>query len=411
MNDVHPLRIAWWAIITLGATLVACTLPLELVFGIYDEAAFTLDLLVSFVFVIDAAITGVELIRRRAGTRRVLFWLIVDVAPAVPFGLLGMPIGLEILRLAKMARVVQYMHRWRRREMQYAHVLRLVFVVFWVALGAHWLACGWLSLRGHVADSGQINSYVVALYWTIQTLTTVGYGDVTPGSTGQMLYTIGVMILGAGVYGYVIATVANIIANIDPAKRHYRETMERVNAFMRYRRLPVPLQTRIREYYAYLWKKRLGYDESAIVADLSPTLRTDVTLYLKKDIIERVPLFNGAPEEFVKEIAMHMRPVVYLPGDVVFRAGDHGTDMFFISQGTVEVLSQDGHTVHNTLGEGEFFGEIALFLNQPRSATVRATDHCDLYRLEKDVFARIVDRFPEIARKIEELVNERKDRV
>jgi voltage-gated potassium channel len=183
--------------------------------------------------------------------------------------------------------------------------------------------------------------------------------------------------------------------------------MERLNAFMEYRDLPLGLQDRVRGYYGYRWEKRLGFDESEILGELPPSLFADVSLYLKKDVIEKVPFFKGAGEDLVREIALAMRPVIYMPGDYVFRSGDKGQEMFFIGRGGVEVLAKDGRTVQATLHDGEFFGEIALVLGHPRTASVRAIGFCDLYALDKETFDRIVARNPEFAAHIDGMVRER----
>jgi voltage-gated potassium channel len=130
-------------------------------------------------------------------------------------------------------------------------------------------------------------------------------------------------------------------------------------------------------------------------------------LHLKREIIEKVPLFQDAGDDFIKEIALEIKPVVYLPGDVVVQAGERGDDMFFVSRGKLEVLSKDGQTVLSTLKDGDFFGEIALVLRQSRSASVRALTYCDLYRLDRDLFDRVLARYPEVAAKIEARAKER----
>ncbi|MCI0694317.1 ion channel [candidate division KSB1 bacterium] len=132
-------------------------------------------------------------------------------------------------------------------------------------LSAHWIACGWLALRGISAASDDWTNYLRALYWTIQILSTVGYGDLTPVTNAQTLYTMGVMIVGVGVYGYIIGNVASLLANIDPAKAQHLANMERLTAFMNYRNIPPRLQKRLRDYYAYLWEKRMSFDESDII--------------------------------------------------------------------------------------------------------------------------------------------------
>ena len=102
-----------------------------------------------------------------------------------------------------------------------------------------------------------------------------------------------------------------------------------------------------------------------------------------------------------------MHPLVFTPGDVVFHVGDEGNTMYFISRGKLEVLDRDGVTVRATLGAGEFFGEMALVLDQTRSATVRALGYCDLYRLERDAFNAIMRRHPSFADHIRAMTAER----
>ena len=82
------------------------------------------------------------------------------------------------------------------------------------------------------------------------------------------------------------------------------------------------------------------------------------------------------------------------------RVGETGREMFFLSRGEVEVVARDG-TILNTLSDGDFFGEIALFLDQPRTASVRAVIACDLYELDKPMFERIVSTYPDVADTLE----------
>ena len=70
-----------------------------------------------------------------------------------------------------------------------------------------------------------------------------------------------------------------------------------------YRELHPELENRIKDYYTYLWKKRLGFDERSFLAGLPKNLKTDVALYLKKDVVEKISLFKGADHKFIEEIA------------------------------------------------------------------------------------------------------------
>jgi len=414
---LHP---AWNIFVALSASFAALITPLRLVHVLATQAGvFHFDQALTVIFTLDIFVR----IRRRRRSREEASlgdegqaggyssaWLGLDVLAALPLEILLGSSLWQLTRLLKLARLGQFMRELRQRAVKHATWLRLAFFAYWILLSMHWIACGWLALRGIPAAAHARSAYLNALYWTVQTFATVGYGDQPPATDAQTLYAIVVMILGVAMYGYVIGNIASILANIDPAKVQHLERMGRLTAFMNYRNIPPEMQQRTRDYYSYLWNKRLSFDEGEVIAALPPSLGTEISLFLKRDFIQRVPIFQGASEEFIKEIALHMKPLVFLPGDFVYKAGELGRDMYFISRGTLEALSKDGKTIYATLGAGDFFGEIALVLNQRRSASVRALSYCDLYRLDKEMFERVLAHYPEIGRQIEAKARERQEK-
>jgi hypothetical protein len=414
--DYYHLYRLWDLLITATMAFVAIEVPEHFVLEYNITAHPVVYWLVTLVLCVDVFVQWYrmvpQLVSPAENSRRWVIapdigWLIVDLMAAIPFRVLPGGELFELLRLLKLARIAQFMRRWQRQAVQNAQILRLVFFVCWLFITAHWLACGWLAIGGIDMEADDFSKYLRALYWCITTLATVGYGDIVPKTNLQTVYTMVVMLLGVGVYGYVIGNVTTLVANMDLAKTHYREKMERLAAFMRYRNIPPTLQRRLRDYYAYLWENRLGYDESSVLADLPDSLRTEVAVFLRRDFIERAPLFQGASHELVREMALQLRPVVFTPGDFIFRAGQYGYNMYFISRGTVEIIDPDGTTVIATLTDGQFFGELALLFSQPRTASVRAVDYCDLYTLDKDTFDQVLTRYPEFAVHIKEVADER----
>ena len=81
--------------------------------------------------------------------------------------------------------------------------------------------------------------------------------------------------------------------------------------------------------------------------------------------------------------------------------------MFFVIRGELEVISGKEAVVKNKLIDGDFFGEIALFKNVNRTASIRAITYSDLYILDKDVFDYCLKQFPGITDQIKETAEKR----
>jgi voltage-gated potassium channel len=84
--------------------------------------------------------------------------------------------------------------------------------------------------------------------------------------------------------------------------------------------------------------------------------------------------------------------------------------MFFVQKGKLEVLSRDESKQITVLKEGDFMGEIALFKETTRTATVKSLGYCDIYELNKSEFNNVLMKYPEIASKIEAKAKTREKR-
>jgi len=310
---------------------------------------------------------------------------------------------LHLGRLIKLARIFYYRNYFEYFLNVNFSIFRLVFFTYIIGLISHWVACGWyyLTVVTQPPAEGYFSAYLHTLYWCITTLTTVGYGDITPDGNLEKIYTMIVMILGVGVYGYVIGNVANIISSLDVGKSQHQARVEKINAFMVDHKFSSSLQRRVKNYFSYLWETRRGYDHASVFADLPDNFKVEFALQINKDIIERVPLFRGADRNLIKDIVLVLKPFIYLPGDLICTFGEIGDNMFFINKGVVEVVGPNGQDVYNTLTAGGFFGEVALLMSTPRNASVRAVDYCELYSLDKKDFDRVINNYPEFAKQIE----------
>ena len=122
--------------------------------------------------------------------------------------------------------------------------------------------------------------------------------------------------------------------------------------------------------------------------------------------MNQVPLFSGLSKSEIKSLKKLMTAVNINSGKTVVREGDVGREFMIIRSGTASV-SREGNTFAQ-LGPGDFFGEMSLLGEGPRSATVTAETDLVLEALNRREFATMLHKNPEIAKKIFENIQKKK---
>jgi CPA1 family monovalent cation:H+ antiporter len=130
-----------------------------------------------------------------------------------------------------------------------------------------------------------------------------------------------------------------------------------------------------------------------------------------EDLLARVPFFQGLSREDFQSVAGLLVPRTVLAGDTVIRQGEHGSSLFLVARGVVAVIvALPGKPPKRvaSLHAGEFFGEMALLTQAPRSATVQAVTGCQLYELAGEDVDRLSERVPAVKRALLDAYEERR---
>ena len=413
-------RFHWLVYYNIPAALfIGVWLPLRMVFvgeiqwlDILTDVSMLVLILVRFIKR-DSTFTERRSPEKKSNFRRRTS-LVVDILAALPlvsvceliFG--GSFAYLFVFKLLCLRRIYDVRKVLDTYDSLHLVIARLVPMALVMPLVVHLLATGWVALGSGTAGPHEDKyfEYGRAVYWTITTLATVGYGDIAGKTLPQMFYSNLTMIVGVAFFGYVLSNVASLLARLDSARQEYLSLLDKVEVFMRYNELPVDIRSKVRSYYRYLWESRKGYDDSFILSNLPTKLRAEVSLHLNAEIIEKVPLLKGADQDLLQDIVLQLKPLVVVPGEKIFHFGEPGEAMYFIHRGPVEIVAQDGKILA-TLQPGSFFGEMALLTTNPRSATARACDYCDLFILSREAFDRVLHRYPDFEKHVQEIADQR----
>jgi CRP/FNR family transcriptional regulator, cyclic AMP receptor protein len=130
------------------------------------------------------------------------------------------------------------------------------------------------------------------------------------------------------------------------------------------------------------------------------------------DLLAQIPLFQGLADEDREALATRLTEKSFRPGDIVFSQGEPGTSMYVVQSGAVQIYlpSADKNlppVVLKDLRTGEYFGELALFDDKPRSASVRVLVDTVLLELTREQLGEHLSRSPKAAMTILSLMSER----
>jgi CRP/FNR family transcriptional regulator, anaerobic regulatory protein len=126
--------------------------------------------------------------------------------------------------------------------------------------------------------------------------------------------------------------------------------------------------------------------------------------------IEKVPIFHGLTQQEMNEIAGITTSRSYSKGEIIFLAGEQVNNLYVIHQGKVKIsrISEEGkEQIIRVLGEGDFIGELALFLPAPSKNSAEVIEKVTLCVINGKSIRDIIYRHPEISIKILEELSER----
>jgi len=391
---ISPLsseKVAWDCIVGLLIVYSVTVIPFRLGFDVEKGSAVVVfDFIVDIAFGLDMGATFFTAIEddgslnfnlKDIAKNYLTTWFIPDFVSTVPFDSIvplivkGVAPGtlrsiklvraLRLFRLLKLFRVARLNRKVREakvHEMVHPIVFELVGLFCKIFLIAHLLSCMFFYLSDCRSDPSNSDStqdkwkacghrgilhseYLVAMYWTIATMLSVGYGDVYLSNNSGRLFSVAVMFIGSIMFGLIVATVTESVKNWDPREASRKVKMDEIREYMNERKLPKPLKAKVWQHYEYYYDKLARFPEEALLNSLPSALQMMV-IERSRGGLSGIKLFRSQDYGILSEILPHVCPTFSDVDETIVSEGDFLVDCFFVSQGRVHA------TVTNSLTAG-----------------------------------------------------------
>jgi len=265
----------------------------------------------------------------------------------------------------------------------------------------------------NIGEDQKWEQYVAALYWAFTTMTTVGYGDITPKSDIERIYAIVSMIFGATIFGYIVGSIAALAGN-DSGKSMFttnlgecvktKKRIAMIRDFCDEQSMAKKTQDAVRLHYMFYYQEKSPYNEEFLLQELPPFLRKQAILHVHSSAIESLGLLQGTelcglhtgptPAWFTAMVMRMLEPQVVAAGQDILTCtseSEHprAQEIFFVMMGECEAYIPRGWSSSgprsqcDTGGSGDI-GGTNDFTNAPtkRERVVRVFSKGCMFGLE-----------------------------
>ncbi|KAJ6840306.1 potassium channel AKT1-like [Iris pallida] len=181
--------------------------------------------------------------------------------------------------------------------------------------------------------------YITSMYWSITTLTTVGYGDLHPMNTGEMIFDIIYMLFNLGLTSYLIGNMTNLVVHGTSRTRKFRDTIQAASGFAQRNQLPVRLQDQMLAHLCLKFRTDSeGLQQQETLDALPKAIRSSISHYLFYNLVQKVYLFRGVSDDLVFQLVSEMKAEYFPPREDVILQNEAPTDFYILVTGSVDLI-------------------------------------------------------------------------
>jgi hypothetical protein len=243
-------------------------------------------------------------------------------------------------------------------------------------------------------DCPQLMFFLRSVYFLMQTLFTIGYGDtVVPSKlTVEVIMACVFMIFGVFGYGLIIANMTSVLSNIDVVSMRFRHEMDTVNKWLLFRSVPTSLRERVEMFFTYLERSQHGILDDTLFEGLPKQLSREIS-EANTSLIEKVPFFNPCyrSKDFLSKISLALVRRIYPPGSYVLYGGEKQRELIIVKKGRLDLYLGASSEIIANLVEGDYMGDHQLLFGTVNDVGAISPDFTEVLTLTFYAFENIMD--------------------
>ncbi|KAL9249663.1 Potassium channel KAT1-like protein [Drosera capensis] len=421
ISPYDPRYRVWETWVIILVVYSAWISPFQFAFLSYKkDTLFIVDNVVNAFFAVDIFLTflvayvncGSHLLvhdPKKIAMRYIRTWFVLDVCSTVPLQpLIQLLIqaspgsnfqALNMLKLWRLRRFSSFFERLEKDIRLNYFLIRMTKLTSVTLFAIHFAGCinyliadrypdpsrTWLgTVNPNFKEESVWMNYVTSMYWSTETLTTTGYGDLHAENSREMLFNIFYMLFNLGLTSYLIGNMTNLVVHWTSSTRHFRDTIRACTVYVARNNLPQRIQDQMLSHVCMKFKTE-GRTQQETLNSLPKAIRSSIAHLLFYHVVEKVPLFHGTSQNFLLQMVCEMEAECYPPKEDVILQNHTPTDIYILVSGSVDIVtsSNGNEKVIGKILARDSFGEIGVLCNQPHPFTVRTSELSEILTLKR----------------------------
>ncbi|KMZ76097.1 hypothetical protein ZOSMA_106G00020 [Zostera marina] len=150
--------------------------------------------------------------------------------------------------------------------------------------------------------------YVTTMYWSINTLATIGYGDLHPVNISEMVFCTLFMLFNLGLSAYLIGNMTNLVVHETSRTREFRDTIQEASSFAQRNHLPTRLEDQMLAHLCLKFRTDLeGLRQQETIDSFPKAIRSSISHFLFYNLVNDVYLFRGVSNDLLFQLVSEMK--------------------------------------------------------------------------------------------------------
>lgn len=241
----------------------------------------------------------------------------------------------------------------------------------------------------HQRGFSKVQCFFVSIYFVLTTILTIGFGDISPITTAEVIVTIFVQLIGVSMQAMMTSMMVAIL--IDPISADFVQNYKVTMDFLELKKVDLSTRISVHNYYQYMYERTdCTGNMKRVLKSLPDSLRSTIKLEMTKIFFLQTKSFTSLSSKQLVRVVELMSFKTFSPHDVITVQGEQRDQIFFFASGILAVIEEGRTKMTKTCEKGIVDGELDTYLKRFNKNGLIAVTYVESWILKLDDIIKLM---------------------